>query len=91
MPEKDYKPAANIAGASEFVGVLFCATGAWGGLEMAQHGLAGLTMGALPTLGVGLLLILAGRILRAVISNSNASAETLQIMRRLGEESPTGT
>ncbi|MAB79520.1 MAG: hypothetical protein CMJ89_09230 [Planctomycetes bacterium] len=74
MKEKDYKKWAL---ASEVVGVFFCAMGAWMGSEVVDGSeLVGLTLlivsqATLPTLGVGLLLIVAGRTLRAVLDNSN--------------------
>ena len=81
MQEKIGGPAANIAGGSELVGVLFCALAAWGGLEYAEHGLFVLVQTVLPAAGCGLLLIVAGRSLRAVSDDANATAEIRQWMR----------
>ena len=78
----DYNPAVAIAFAAETVGGFFCAAGVLIGLVLMGsgplQGLMGFAMGlgtTLPTLGGGLLLIVAGQILRATTTNSNTQAE----------------
>jgi len=71
-----------MAVAAEIVGWTFCAFSGWHGIEnVANLGplLAGFAL--IPHLGVGLLLVVAGRILAAVRVSSNASAEILQTLR----------
>ena len=95
MNEKDHKTAMAIAQLSESVGMLFCIAGVVIGITflVSGHllGFLGLAMSlsaALPTLGVGLLLIVAGRILRAVSDQSNASAESPQFMQGEQQQNP---
>lgn len=72
------KTAMNLAGISEFVGLIFCVLGVVAGFNhMLSSSLGGgvlvlhlLTTGCFPTVAGGLLLIVAGRILRVVIDNS---------------------
>ena len=71
------KTARNLAGISEFVGLIFCVLGVVAGFNhMLSSSLGGvlvlhlLTTGCFPTVAGGLLLIVAGRILRVVIDNS---------------------
>ena len=77
MNEKGYKTARNLAGISEFVGLIFCVLGVVSGINNFDFGALGgvlvlhiLTTGCFPTVAGGLLLIVAGRILRVVIDNS---------------------
>ena len=79
MNEAGYKTARNLAGISEFVGLIFCVLGVVAGFNtMLNNSLGGatvlhlLTTGCFPTVAGGLLLIVAGRILRVVIDNSGA-------------------
>lgn len=72
MNKKNYQ---RIALTSELAGVFLFFMGAWIGSDVLQNGLyalAGIIAWnmALPTLGVGLLLFVAGRTLRAVLDNS---------------------
>jgi cytochrome c biogenesis protein CcdA len=79
MNEKGYKTARNLAGISEFVGLIFCVLGVVSGiysmLNSAGTGFGNfvqhiLTSECYPTVAGGLLLIVAGRILQVVIDNS---------------------
>ncbi|MEE2882966.1 MAG: hypothetical protein VYD70_04500 [Planctomycetota bacterium] len=79
MNEGSYKTARNLAGLSEFVGLIFCVLGVVSGYITLTGGMLGgtlvlhiLTTGCFPTVAGGLLLIVAGRILRVVIDNSGA-------------------
>ena len=80
MNEGSYKTARNLAGLSEFVGLIFCVLGVVSGFNSVLNSgalggalvLAMLTTGCFPTVAGGLLLIVAGRILRVVIDNSGA-------------------
>ncbi|MAW76209.1 MAG: hypothetical protein CMJ95_02300 [Planctomycetes bacterium] len=80
MNEGSYKTARNLAGLSEFVGLIFCVLGVVSGFNSVLNSgeLEGtlvlhiLTTGCFPTVAGGLLLIVAGRILRVVIDNSGA-------------------
>jgi len=78
MNEEKHKRAMTIALVSEFAGMLFSIAAVWSGGTMlfsgfltGEFGMAMLMADVLPTLGVGLLLIVAGQILRAVVDNSN--------------------
>lgn len=73
MSEPDKDVAVMMARGSEAVGLIFCGAGAWIGYVNMDSGFLqgsmGLALGlsaTLPTLGVGILLVVAGRILRAV-------------------------
>ncbi|HIC22475.1 MAG TPA: hypothetical protein EYO84_03540 [Planctomycetes bacterium] len=74
------KTAMNLAGISEFVGLIFCVLGVVSGIYHMVNSLSLggatvlhlLTTGCFPTVAGGLLLIVAGRILRVVIDNSGA-------------------
>jgi hypothetical protein len=95
MNERDHKTAMTIAQVSESVGMIICVAGVMIGLALMSSGhlmtVLGFAMGlsgTLPTLAGGLLLIVAGRVLRAVIGNANASAEILQIMQGADHQSP---
>lgn len=84
MNEQDTKTAMRIAqlppavvGLAYSVGVLFCIAGGVIGLTYVNGGFfenamgfAAALSGVLPTLGVGLLLIFAGRILRVVTASA---------------------
>ena len=79
MQENEDKPVVTIAYVAEALGVIFCVAGVFIGLTLLNAGYlqgpAGLAMGlssVLPTLAGGLLLFFAGRILRAVLDDSNA-------------------
>jgi len=85
MQENDYKPVMTIAHVAETGGWIFCVAGIFIGLTLMGSGYLQGVMGfatglsnTLPTLVGGLLLIVAGRILRAVTANSNAEAELPQ-------------
>ena len=77
MNEAGYKTARNLAGISEFVGLIFCVLGVVSGIYHMVNSLSLggalvlhlLTAGCFPTVAGGLLLIVAGRILRVVIDN----------------------
>ncbi len=75
MNEKDHRTAMGIAQLSESVGMLFCLAGVMLAFSLFSQDLQGFVRVAmvvsncLPTLGIGLLLIVAGRILRAVSHN----------------------
>lgn len=82
MQENDYKPVVTITQVSEFAGIIFCIAGALISLGIinsgALTGSVGIAMALsniIPTLAGGLLLIVAGRILRVLTDNSNAQAE----------------
>jgi len=68
----------EFGGISEFVGLIFCVLGVVSGFNSVLNSgalggalvLAMLTAGCFPTVAGGLLLIVAGRILRVVINNS---------------------
>ena len=82
MQYEDYKPAVSSAYAAEAVGGIFCVTGVFIGITLINsgnlQGVMGVALGlssTLPTLVGGLLLIFAGRILRATPTNSKAQAE----------------
>jgi len=77
MNDAGNKTAMNLAKLSEFVGLIFCVLGVVSGIyHMDSLSLGGvlvlhiLTTGCFPTVAGGLLLIVAGRILRVVIDNS---------------------
>lgn len=86
MQEESDKPAVNLHWVYTF-GVFFWAMGTWIGVEFAEHGFLPAVTQASPALAGGILLIVTGRILRAVTDHSSATAEVLQIMRRLKQES----
>jgi len=78
MNEEKHKRAMTIALVSESAGMLFTIAGVWiggtllfSGYLTGGFGMAMLAADVLPTLGVALLLIVAGQILRAVVDNSN--------------------
>ena len=78
MNEEKHKRAMTIALVSESGGMLFSIAGVWiGGTFLFSGALTGgvgmamLLADVLPTVGVALLLIAAGQILRAVVDNSN--------------------
>jgi len=84
MQENDHKPVITIATVAEVIGGIFCFAGVFIGHALIDtghlQGVTGVAMGlssTLPTLVGGLLLFFAGRILRAVVDNSNASAGLL--------------
>ena len=71
--EKDHQTAMSTAQLSESVGMLLCLAGVMIGFAVFStgflQGFYGIAMGTsmfLPTLGIGFLLIVAARILRAV-------------------------
>jgi len=76
--ENDSRTARKWAGFSEFVGLIFCVLGVVSGFNSVLNSgeLGGtlvlqiLTTGCFPTVAGGLLLIVAGRILRVVIDKS---------------------
>ena len=77
MNEKGHKTAMNLAGISEFVGLIFCVLGVvsgyitlTGGMLRGWQYLLMLTTGCFPTVAGGLLLIVVGRILRVVSEDS---------------------
>jgi hypothetical protein len=82
MNDAGNKTAMNLAKLSEFVGLIFCVLGVVSGIyhmvnSLWMGGAMGgvlvlhiLTNGCFPTVAGGLLLIVAGRILRVVIDNS---------------------
>ena len=79
MSEKDKKTAMVVATVSVYLGVLFCFVAAWCGFTAFGSGFLtgemGVAMGVsyfLPSLAGGLLLIVAGVILRAVTDDSSA-------------------
>jgi len=79
MNEKDHKTAMVIAQVSVSFGVLVCIAGAWIGLVLLESrflegamGWAMIALQTLPTFVGGLLLIVAGGILRTVTIDSSA-------------------
>jgi len=86
MQTRDYELARNVAGLSQLFGAIFCVLGLWIVIELGSFGLISLA-GSAPSLAGGMLLIVAGRILRIVADHSNASAEALQILQRI-EKNP---
>ena len=82
MQVEQHGTGASMPVAAEIVGWTICAISGWHGIEtVANLGplLAGVTL--IPHLGVGLLLVVAGRILAAARVSSNAAAEILQTLR----------
>ena len=82
MQYEDYNPAVANAVRAEVAGGTFCVAAVFTGITLASSGhlqggmgLSMMLSATLPTLGVGLLLIFAGRILRAVNANSNPQAQ----------------
>jgi hypothetical protein len=80
MNEKDHQTAMRIAQLSESVGMLFIPAGVVIFLYLTgwEIGLLGIALGmayTLPVLGIGLLLIAAGRILRAVSGGARSPGE----------------
>ena len=80
MNDAGNKTAMDLAKLSEFVGLIFCVLGVVSGIYHMLNSLSMggvlvlhiLTTGCFPTVAGGLLLIVAGRILRVVIDNSGA-------------------
>lgn len=82
MQYENDKPIVASATIVEALGGIVCVAGAFIGLALINagylQGTTGFALGlstTLPTLVGGLLLIAAGRILRAVTANSNSQAE----------------
>ncbi len=84
MSENTQETARKWAGFSEFVGLIFCVLGVMSGFISVLNSfeLGGalilhlLTTGCFPTVAGGLLLVVAGRILRLQGDNCSASGET---------------
>jgi hypothetical protein len=90
MNEKDNETAMRMAQLSESVGMLFIPAGVVICLYLTgwELGLLGITLGmayTLPVLGIGLLLIVAARILRAVSGKARSPGEN---PHALGDENP---
>ncbi len=73
MEENSLRSHASIALASEMLGLIFCLAAGWVGIAMwtsnivqGSMGLAMVLSAALPTFGLGILLLIAGRILRTM-------------------------
>ena len=73
MEEDNHKTNVNMALASEMLGLIFCLAAGGVGITLwtepymqGGHGLAMTISAALPTFGLGTLLLIAGRILRTM-------------------------
>jgi len=74
MNVSDHKAAMTTASLAESVGVIFCIAGVVIGVHFGTvGGLFILLAWSLPVLGIGLLLVVAGRILRVVSGGSRSS------------------
>jgi hypothetical protein len=88
MNERDHKTSMRIAYLSESIGILFCIAAIWMGIVLLSSGhltgffgFAMLGAQVLPSLGLGLLLLVTGRILRTVTDRSCATAEDRRDMQ----------